>query len=465
MVELLTPLSLWIQLASFFFLLSGIYGDLLVIRFFLVLAYIMLLLNAVLGSPLWPDITGSSGTLAWDSLCWAIVSLYVHGSSLWYLLRDEQAVISLSEDEEALWRLLYRTGGLSKRLFQSIVAPHLNVVEFQPGEAIPTQEHFYILYKGQVKMRVFDSASAATGTNQRRDDLSDSNHSTTSSDNGSSGSSQAQPPQFGNPYFGGSKKSRILVSGEMFDLKFLGLLSPNASFMEHSSIACTSITRTKLFAIRHDDMRRILAQNQLAKGIWQALLINQLSFIVETYSSNMALSKLAETQQDRIFSPLQPWEEPKSVLAGSGRALEQPLRGFLAHLLYYIRAAFAPPALLGSWCFGKGHPTGLRQTQLPAPPYMPDKDVEEHDDDDHDADPTRTMMRPRFHTLVRSTQKRLSRNNSRQSPLGDNENLEFRHSTVATSESGEVLPRDEDALTTSVIQEVPEGSDMEILNV
>jgi hypothetical protein len=53
-MEIFTPLSFWIQLASFFFTMSGIHADLLVIRFFLVMSYLMLFLNSVLGSPLWP---------------------------------------------------------------------------------------------------------------------------------------------------------------------------------------------------------------------------------------------------------------------------------------------------------------------------------------------------------------------------------------------------------------------------
>lgn len=311
MVEIVTPLSLWIQLASLFFFMSGIFGDLLVIRFFLVLAYIMLLTNAVVGSPLWPDLTGHDGTLAVDSLCWAIISLYVHGCSLWCLLLDERKV-PLSDDEAALWRMFYRTGGLSQRLFYSIVACHLKVVEFEPGQEIPTHDDFYIIYSGQVKLQVYDDVS--------------------------------------------HKYDRIMVSGEMFDLNFLGLFSEKTVF-ERTRIQCKSITRTKLFRIHRDDMQKI-ARNGRAKGIRQALLINQLSFIVESYAEQTPLSRRAAEKHDRIFEPLEPWEEPRSVLAGSGTALKQTL----AHLMYYVKTSFSPPLPFA------GHPVGIRQTQLPAPP-------------------------------------------------------------------------------------------------
>jgi hypothetical protein len=310
MVEIVTPLSLWIQLGSFFFFMSGIFGDLLVIRFFLVLAYIMLLINAIFGSPLWPDLTGHDGRLALDSLCWAIIGLYVHGCSLWYLLLDEREV-PLSEDEAALWRMLYRTGGLSQRLFHSIVACHLKVVEFQPGQEIPTNDDFYIVYTGQVKLEVYDDVE--------------------------------------------HKYDRIMVSGEMFDLNFLGLFSEKTVFLR-TKIRCKAITRAKLFRIHRDDMKKI-AQNGAAKGIRQALLINQLSFIVESYADRALLSRTAE-KHDRIFEPLEAWEEPRSVLAGSASALKQPL----AHLIFYVKASFSPPLPFA------GHPIGIRQTLLPPPP-------------------------------------------------------------------------------------------------
>lgn len=283
----------------------------MVIRFFLVLAYASLLINGIVGSPLWPDLVGSDGTLALDTVIWAGMSLYVHGCSLWCLLSDERAV-PMSEDEAALWRMLYRTGGLSQKLFHSIVARYLKVVEFKPGESIPTNDDFYIIYRGQVKLEVFDDVS--------------------------------------------HKYNRIMVSGEMFDLNFLGLFSDKTVF-QRTAIKCKSITKTSLFRIHKDDMQTI-AKNGLAKGIFQSLLINQMSFIVESYAERKPLSQAAEEKHDYIFEPLQPWEEPDSVVAGSGRALN---KGF-AHFVYYLRKSFSPPLPFA------GHPTGIRQTQLaPAP--------------------------------------------------------------------------------------------------
>ena len=104
---------------------------------------------------------------------------------------------------------------------------------------------------------------------------------------------------------------------------------------------------------------KAIARNTLAKGIWQALLINQLSFIVESYSEQSPISRRSEAKQDSIFEPLEPWEEPQSTLAGSGKALTHSL----AHIFRYMKSSFSPPLPF------KGHPTGIRQTQLPPPPH------------------------------------------------------------------------------------------------
>jgi hypothetical protein len=122
-----TPLSLWIQIGNLFFLISGIYSDLLLIRFALVLAYVFLLANALLGSPLWPDLD-NQGRIQVDAIFWAILNLYVHMSSLIRLVLDERTVSFQDDAEEALWRMFYRCGGLSKRIYQAKVLSHMEIV-------------------------------------------------------------------------------------------------------------------------------------------------------------------------------------------------------------------------------------------------------------------------------------------------------------------------------------------------
>ena len=303
------PLSIWIQLASFFFSSAGIHSDLLIIRLFLSLAYLMLFLNATMGSPLWPDAT-SPGRVAVDVLFWSFLGLYVHGASLVHLILDERKV-ELSEEEEALWRMFYRTGGLSMRLFQTMVAANMEVVNYPPHEHIPTEDFFYILYKGQVDLYVYGEANEL-------------------------------------------KVERTLGSAEMFDVAYLGFFSDDSFFVKNQ-IRCQTITRAQVFRFSRSAMKKI-APHHFAKDVWQSLLINNLSKIVES-ERNGRPEQSGDDACDPIFNPLEDWEQPKQTYAGSNRALKNPL----GHLVQYIVRSFSPP-----WPFG-GHPTGIRQVLLPAP--------------------------------------------------------------------------------------------------
>jgi hypothetical protein len=189
------------------------------------------------------------------------------------------------------------------------------VVEFEPGETIPTDDHFYIDYKGLIRLKVLQD--------------------------------------------GIFKVDRKLRSGEMFDLKFLGLFSKNSVFLDND-IKCTSITKTKLFRWSKSDLEKISNHN-FAKEVWQSLLINNLSFVVESFMETDRERKLYEMKCDEIFSPLAPWEQPRQELAGSGSALRNPL----LHLTRYIRRFVSL-----QWPFGRP-PAGIRQTQLPPPPPRP----------------------------------------------------------------------------------------------
>jgi hypothetical protein len=315
-------LSLWVQLASLSFLLAGLHADLLVVRFFLFLAYLMLMIEASLGSPLWPNIINLNNIdlskIAADALFWSILSLYVHGSSLMSLILDERKP-KLSEDEEALWRMMYRTGGLSARIFQDTVARYLQVIQVAAGDSIPTEEHVFIIYKGRVKLQVLDNDMHVY--------------------------------------------SRVLLSSEMFDLKYLGLLGEKSIF-EDTHIRCKALSKSKLFRIHKDDMLKI-SRNPHSKSVFQALLINNLSYLVESSGEINRVSKQAEFYCNKLFEPLQNWEQPKAVFAGSGQALKKPIKHFLSGM----RRSFSLP-----WPFSR-HPIGLRQTQLEPPPLrqqMPD---------------------------------------------------------------------------------------------
>lgn len=313
----ITVLSIWSQLASFQFVLAGLSGDLLIIRMCLLTAYCFLALDAALGGPFWGSLI-RPGNILLDLLIWSAISIYIHGSSLITLFRDERKV-HFKKDEEALWRVFYRTGGLSALLFKTIICPHLEVVEFEKGEKIPTDKYFYILYTGHVKLERF----YANGKVQYK---------------------------------------RLVRSSEMFDVNHLGLFRKGNNILEGSYIECASLNKTKLYRFATKNMTKITC-HPLAKGVWQSLLIHNLSSVVEDFVDHDTMCSRVSTAGDEevtpaeIFHPLETWEEPKRVVAGSSYALERPL----GHLWYYSKMFFSPPMPFG------GLPAGIRHTLLGAP--------------------------------------------------------------------------------------------------
>lgn len=274
----------------------------------------MLLVNALLGSPLWPKILSadqiSFSEVAMDSFVWSVLSLYVHGASLVALIWDERAP-ALTEDEAALWRMMYRSGGLSARLFQDNVARYLDVVQVQAGDVVDTENCFFIIYRGRIELEVFEGGKLS--------------------------------------------HSRVLSSGEMCDMKDLGLVRTESIF-DNTTVRCTALCASKLFQIRKDDLVKI-ARNPSSKSVFQALMINNLMHMVQAYREIAKARQEDDDYCNKIFDPLEKWELPEPYLAGSGKALHRPL----THIWNGIRGSFGLP-----WPFSK-HPVGLRQTQLPPP--------------------------------------------------------------------------------------------------
>lgn len=142
----------------------------------------------------------------------------------------------------------------------------------------------------------------------------------------------------------------------MFDLNHLGMFNDD-NVLKGKPIRCTSLNKTKLFRFSIENMGKI-AHHPLSKGVWQSLLIHNLSSVVEAYMDNEATQRrLDESFCNKIFQPLEEWEYPNQALAGSASALKSPFR----HIWHYAVVLFSPPTPFG------GHPTGIRQTMLPAP--------------------------------------------------------------------------------------------------
>mmetsp|Transcript_4018 Transcript_4018/g.8053 ORF Transcript_4018/g.8053 Transcript_4018/m.8053 type:complete len:398 (+) Transcript_4018:126-1319(+) len=333
MIDVSPPAALIVQLSSLSFILCGLHNDLLVIRFYVTLAYALVITNVLLSA---------HQLLRLDSLGWAILGLYINGTSLFSLLHDERPV-HLTEDQAALWRLLYRSGGFSARLFHSLVVPHLQVQEIPAGNDIPTTDWFYIVYTGRVCLQV------QTTTEVSKEETANKDH---------------DEEMCGNQGDGAVWIERIVQSGQMFDLRFLELFSDYSDhFFHKGDIKCKALTDCKLFCFQRSDIRKI-AHHPLSKGVWQSLLINDISITAERFFSHQHDQLLKAQEYDRIFDPLQEWELPSSILPGSQVALRHPLEHFVTSLARSLRLP---------WPFG-AHQAGIRQTLLPAPTAKPKPD-------------------------------------------------------------------------------------------
>ena len=318
------PLAIYKHLAALSFMCAGIFADLLVIRLCLASAYIFLITNCVMGGPLWPHLI-KPGHLTVDMLVWGIVCFYVHMSSVVRLLQDEQHVDFKSEEEEALWRMFYRVGGMSRKIFAHQIVPHLRVVQYQKGDDIPVDEYFHINYQGIVEITV-----TAHGK-----------HVSTAHDG----------------------------SGCLFDLKNLGLLQMHASPMAHHKLQVTAQSDVTLFRFSNAEIRTI-ANAKNTKSVWQTVLVGTLARIAvqrlpDHFHDEEQTNGSGHHTQDKdvidpLFLPLSPSELPNPLVAGSGSALERPL----AHLAYCLRQFYSPP-----WPFSK-HLVGVRHGMLSAPVPM-----------------------------------------------------------------------------------------------
>jgi hypothetical protein len=251
----------------------------------------------------------------------------------------DELPIQLSENEEALWRLFYRSGGLSKKLFKTIVADKLQVDEFGPGDCIPSDDYFNILYKGLATIEIVDAET------------------------------------------GRKLNDRQVFSGEMFDCSDLQQFA-DGGFFSKNRVKATARSNCTVFRISIQNMKKI-ANQRFAKGVIQTMLIDAMESIIEAYHNGGEKPIPTRVRQMEVelgnglednnfkaeyiapsFQPLEVWEQPQPLSAGSGESWKHPVQHFTKYFLSFL----GPPPPFG------GHPTGIRHTLLAAPSRLSHKE-------------------------------------------------------------------------------------------
>ena len=107
------PGSVWSFLSGISFTLASLFSDILLIRVFLLLAYVFLLVTGGLGMPSWPGVS-SNGQIGLETIVFSSINIVTHFAAIVRLLYDERKITFDGDLEECLWRFLYRRGGFER---------------------------------------------------------------------------------------------------------------------------------------------------------------------------------------------------------------------------------------------------------------------------------------------------------------------------------------------------------------
>ena len=312
--------SLYLQFSSFNFLMSGLFGDILCLRFFLSWAYFWLFVNAVTGFPNWNELFEENVFLLhFDVLLWTTVTLYVHLSKFIGIVLNERKVTTLPPESLPLYRMMYRNGGLSELLFQQFVWPRFELVLFSKGDTLDDgNESLYIILDGTTRANI---------TLQ------------------------------------GRTKELLLGSGEAVHVKWLHLFrqASQSEAFAAQTVRAVAETDMRVYKCTPTDIEAIARQPQ-TKQAYQGLLIFVLTRIAErAILEERGIPEAPVVQLHPAFGPLEAWEEPSPLNSGSGKALQMPVRHFWTSL----QRSFRPPYPIIRWI------PGLRHANLPAPHSVP----------------------------------------------------------------------------------------------
>ena len=354
--EILPPSSVWMQLSSMFFLGSGLFNDLLVIRCSLTLANFFLLLAATMGLPSFLQSFIPQQRLAVDTMVWSSLNLLMHGLSVIRIFYDERHVELTTDQEGApLWRYIYRQSGLSKEKFKKFILPTLELVEYEPGQEIPLEGRFFIVLEGVCHAEAEHLSMSTTSVS-----VPEQQHL--------QNQEQEQNQR--------SQSIRIsIVSGQMFPLQHMCLeyMPTDNVFTRTWMSPVVAATHCKLYSFPSQRMKD-MSKHSATRDAWMALLVSTLAMIAERPYFQQQQQQQQDQHQNsmnsdpycydrslhfetrnRLFDPLEPSEEPDHLSAGSSFVLENPF----GHLWHSMKQSFYFPWPIGQW------PIGLRHNMSP----------------------------------------------------------------------------------------------------
>lgn len=99
------------------------------------------------------------GDILLDTIIWSGINIFIHVALSIRMYWDERPITSLSEEEEALWRFIYRHSGLSKTQFHGSISPELQILSFEKNEQIPLEDVCYIILEGKVNLEIMKESS------------------------------------------------------------------------------------------------------------------------------------------------------------------------------------------------------------------------------------------------------------------------------------------------------------------
>ena len=348
-VSLGVALSIWYQLGSLCFVLSGLFSDLLVIRCILWMANFFMFLNSILGSPIWPSLYVTD-SVSINGLVWAVMNLYIFTTGIVRLLLDETHTPPKAE-LDPLWRFLFRMGGVSRRQFQKYIAPKVAFRRYNKGDLLPTDKYFFIVYKGVVQIEVHDL---------RKTTKDQANNNNNNNNNNNKSTSRVV-------------QSFLDGSGTIFDYKALGLVNMTTykETVQKQNLVATAESEVFVFQFSQSNIRSI-SLNPTFTQCFSTIFIGALARTMTIlHDTSRAQKYMDPSHVAHLFLPLEPKEQPANFLAGNGQALNH----IVAHMWHYMKVTFSLPWPIGHEPYGLRHNLKAPQSNLLFEEHI-DTDVE-----------------------------------------------------------------------------------------